>query len=148
MSAAFCLDSLGQEIDDNNTTAYNLYQMTYDQIAKFDCGSKFHFRFPGQEKVKVVKPLLSKVIDTVEHYIADNQLPKVKYNIEIKSNPERDAVYHPEPEQFVDLVLKVITGKGINPRVTIQSFDFRSLKETRKQAPDLNLAQLIGMIYL
>ena len=144
MSAEICLDSLGREIGKEKAEEYNIYQMTYEQIRLFDCGSRVHSRFPEQQNIKTRKPLLAEVIDSVEQYVAANQLKKVFYNIEIKSNPGRDGIYHPQPEKFAQLVLALITDKEIKTRTNIQSFDVRSLQEARKQAPDITLALLIG----
>ena len=144
MSAEICLDSLGNEIANENALQHNIYHMTYEQIRSYDCGSKLHPRFPEQQKIKTSKPLLSEVIDTVEQYISANQLGEINYNIEIKSNPDKDGTYHPVPEKFAQLVLALITDKEIKPRTTIQSFDVRSLQEARKQAPEITLALLVA----
>lgn len=144
MSAKICLDSLGNEIASENAWQHNIYRMTYEQIRSYDCGSKVHPSFPEQQKIKTNKPLLSEVIDTVEQYILTNKLDEINYNIEIKSNPDKDGIYHPEPEKFAQLVLALITDKDIKPRTNIQSFDVRSLQEARKQAPEITLALLVG----
>src|SRR5580765_1503590 len=60
----------------------NIYQMSYDEVLKYDVGMKPHPRFPQQQKMKVVKPLLSDLIDSVEAYLVKKNLPKVRYNIE------------------------------------------------------------------
>ena len=42
-----CLDPNGNEIGAEDD--YNIYRMTYSEIKKFDCGSKFHPGYPTQE---------------------------------------------------------------------------------------------------
>ena len=42
--------------------------MNYDEVKKFDVGLKPNTRFPQQQKLKVAKPLLSEMIDSVKAY--------------------------------------------------------------------------------
>jgi glycerophosphoryl diester phosphodiesterase len=129
LSHEICLDKNGNEITEVNEKSFNLYQMSYDDIRQCDCGSKIHPRFLGQTKIKTYKPLLSEVIDSVENYIKRKYPDKsIFYNIETKSAIEGDAVFHPKPKEFVDLLLKVIQDKNIGNGVFIQSFDVRTLQ--------------------
>jgi len=143
LSSEICLDSAGKEIGMLDQKSYNFYQMDYEEIATFDCGSKEHPRFPGQKKMRVAKPLLSEVILAVEEYIVTNGIPLVKYNIEIKSDEDGDGVFHPEPGEFVELVVAEVKAGGIVDRTNLQSFDIRPLQETRKRYPEIPLALLI-----
>ena len=107
---------------------YNIYKMTYAETQTFDVGLKPHSLFPRQQKLAATKPLLSRMIDSVEAHVKEKHLPAVMYNIETKSKPETDGIYHPEPETFVRLLMEVITQKGVADRVIIQSFDVRTLQ--------------------
>jgi len=111
---------------------YKIYAMNYDEIKKFDCGLRGNNRFPDQIKQAAYKPLLSEVIDAVEKYIKDNNLPPVNYNIQIVSSKKGDEVMHPEPPQFSKLVYDVVKGKGILARTLFSSFDMRVLQELHK----------------
>ncbi len=144
MSHEICLDNLGQEIPDSLAKSMNIYQMTAKEAQKYDCGTKYVERFPQQQKMKVNKPLLSSVIEAVEAYAKGKNLPPMSYNIETKSLPEGDEVYHPKPEEFVRLLLEVINEKGIADRVIIQSFDPRTLEETKQQQPKMTTALLVA----
>jgi glycerophosphoryl diester phosphodiesterase len=121
----------------------NIYKMDYDEVKKYDVGMKRHPRFPGQEKIKAVKPLLSELIDNTEAYSVTKKLKPVRYNIEIKSDPATDDTYHPKPEVFVDLLIKTIEAKSIHERVTIQSFDIRPLQYLHERYPAYTVALLI-----
>src|ERR1043165_717090 len=44
---------------------YNLFRMDYDSIKKYDVGMKPNPRFPQQQKMKAIKPLLSDLLDSV-----------------------------------------------------------------------------------
>lgn len=122
---------------------YNIYWMTYAETQAFDVGMKPHPRFPRQQKMKVTKPLLSAVIDTVTREMMTRRRPPVQYNIETKTNPEGDGVFHPKPEEFVDLLMGVILEKGIQDFVTIQSFDFRTLQYLHRKYPAIRTAMLV-----
>jgi glycerophosphoryl diester phosphodiesterase len=121
----------------------NIYQMSYDEVLKYDVGMKPHPRFPQQQKMKVVKPLLSDLIDSVEAYLVKKNLPKVRYNIETKSLPAGDNKFHPVPSEFAELLMAVINEKKIEDRVIIQSFDFRSLKYIHEKYPSIKTSMLI-----
>ena len=77
--------------------------------------------------MKVVKPLLGDLIDSVKEYMKTSRRPFPNYNIETKSNPELDKVFQPKPGEFVELLMGVIKKKELKDYVTIQSFDFRTL---------------------
>src|SRR5258705_13438266 len=92
---------------------FNIYWMTYEEVKTFDVGMKPHPRFPRQQKMKVVKPLLSDLIDSVNQHVAGSQRPLPFYNIETKSIPEFDGVFHPKPDEFVELLMAVIREKKL-----------------------------------
>ncbi|WP_223270866.1 glycerophosphodiester phosphodiesterase [Subsaximicrobium wynnwilliamsii] len=133
------LDLSGKPITEANELSYNLYQMPYDSIKKYDCGSKPHPRFPNQIKQKVYKPLLTEVIALAETQSGH----KIQYNIEIKSSPKTDGVFTPSVEAYVALVLKIITAEGILERTTLQSFDVRALELFHATAPSVKSALLV-----
>ena len=133
----------GAFINEAEEKGYNIYQMTFEQTQQYDVGLKTHPRFPLQQKLVVHKPRLADVIDSAEHYINEKQLPSVFYNIETKTQPATDNKYHPSPEQFIDLLAKIIVQKGIADRVIIQSFDFRTLQILHKKYPLVKTSMLI-----
>jgi glycerophosphoryl diester phosphodiesterase len=122
---------------------YNIYKMNYAEVQKWDVGSRPNPRFLRQEKMRVFKPLLADVIDSVESYIRLNHLPPVQYNIETKCQPSTDNLYHPEPAKFVNLLMQVIMDKKISDKVILQSFDIRTLKIMHTAYPNLRTALLI-----
>ena len=77
-------------------------------------------------------PTLQALFDRVKSLGADH----VRFNIETKLNP-----YEPDetvrPEVMTRAVLKVIQDAGMSSRVTIQSFDWRSLKLAQQLAPGI-----------
>ncbi|MEL7064689.1 MAG: glycerophosphodiester phosphodiesterase family protein, partial [Bacteroidota bacterium] len=66
------------------------------------------------------------------------------YNIETKTDPRGDNMFHPAPEPFVDALVSIIEEKGIAARAVIQSFDLRTLQVAHTKYPDIKLALLVG----
>lgn len=137
------LTPAGKEIPFKEEKKYNMYKMDYEQIRKFDVGSKVHSRFPGQQKFKAHKPLLTEVIDSVEAYVKAHKLRKPDYGIEIKTIRKGDLEFHPEPGEFAQLVLDVIEAKKISKRTIIQAFDIRSLQYVHEKYPSIRTSLMI-----
>lgn len=141
INSVICSDSSGNPIPDGK--GLNMFEMSYDQISKYDCGSQPHPDFPLQAKLMTVKPLLSEVVTKIEASVASLELEPIKYNIEIKSTLEGDNIYHPEPAAFCQLVYDQIIESGIKERTIIQSFDVRSLQAMKKIDSSVPVALLI-----
>lgn len=133
----------GTEIPAADNQKYVLYELDYAEIRKFDAGSKHFAKFPQQEKFKTYKPLLSEMIDSVQAYLQEHQLPQVYYNIETKSKPSGDGKLHPAPAAFVDRLMAVIEEKGIAEWVIIQSFDVRTLQVLHEKYPHIKTSLLV-----
>lgn len=142
ISETICEGPKGKSLEGASKT-HNIYQMTYDQIKTYDCGTLLNPRFPEQEKMSVPKPLLSEVFKAVEQYIKNNNGYEVDYNIELKCSPEGDGKYHPTPEVFSDLVHELIGQYIPYERLVIQSFDFRVLQYWHQKYPEVRLAALV-----
>ena len=138
-----CLDSAGDSITEESERLHNIYELTYEEVLKYDCGSIGNPRFVKQEKMVVYKPLLKEVIETAEAYAKELGRPAPLYNIELKSSPENDSVFHPVPNEFSDIVYGVIDSLIPWERVVIQCFDFRVLQYFYRKYPDVQLAALV-----
>jgi glycerophosphoryl diester phosphodiesterase len=133
----------GGFIDEIKERSFNTYEMNYADIVRFDVGMKPHPRFPDQQKMKAVKPLLSDVFKAVKEYMMTAKRPAPFYNIETKSLPETDNKYHPAPAEFIELLMKEIKDNGMEDFVIIQSFDFRTLKYLHQHYPKIKTAMLV-----
>ncbi len=133
----------GGFIDEKNERSFNMYKMNYADIAKYDVGMKPHPRFPDQQKMKVVKPLLSDVFKAVKEFMMTARRPFPLYNIETKTLPAGDGIYHPKPAEFIELLMAVIKENQMEDFVIIQSFDFRTLKYLHKHYPNIKTAMLV-----
>jgi glycerophosphoryl diester phosphodiesterase len=133
----------GSYIGEREERKFNIYWMSYEDVKTFDVGMKPHPRFPQQQKMKAVKPLLKDIIDSVQEYMKTSKRPFPYFNIETKCLPMGDKVFHPEPAEFVELLMAVIKEKGIEDHVTIQSFDFRTLQYLHEKYPTMQTSMLI-----
>ncbi len=122
---------------------YNIFKMTFAETQQYDVGIKPHPRFPQQQKIAVTKPSLAALFDSVRNYMMTRRRPLPYFNIETKTQPATDNIYHPAPEAFVDMLMKVIDGKQVRDFVTIQSFDIRTLQYLHKKYPAVSTALLI-----
>jgi len=133
----------GEYVSESNERELNIYEMVYSKVKKYDVGQKAHPRFLQQQKIKANKPLLTEVIDSVEMHVKTKNKQPLFYNIETKIQPQTDNVYHPEPQEFVDLIMAVILEKKIQNRVIVQSFDSRSLQYLHQKYPSIKTALLV-----
>lgn len=142
-SHEIALDPDGNAISLEDERNHSIYGMTYEETKSYDVGMKTHPRFPEQEKIKVTKPLLSEVIAFAEAHAKKTSRALPYYNIETKSQPRGDGLFHPEPEEFVDLLMAAIKDAGVAERAFIQSFDVRTLQVAKTKYPEMKLVLLL-----
>ncbi len=133
----------GGFIEEKDEKNYNIFKMTFAETQQYDVGLKPHPRFPQQQKIAVHKPSLAAMFDSVKTYMMTRRRPFPYFNIETKTQPATDNIYHPAPEAFVDMLMKVIDEKQFRDFVTIQSFDIRTLQYLHKKYPTVSTALLI-----
>ncbi|MCX6205642.1 MAG: glycerophosphodiester phosphodiesterase family protein [Bacteroidetes bacterium] len=133
----------GSFIEESVEKNFNMYQMNFTEIQKYDVGLKPHPRFPNQLKLATHKPLLANLFDTVQSYCLQKHLAIPQFNIETKTNSKTDGLYHPGPNEFVDLLVAVIQSKKMEDKVIIQSFDIRTLQYLHLKYPNFKTALLI-----
>lgn len=133
----------GSYITEEEEKTFNIYNLTYEETKSYDVGLKPHPRFPQQKKMAVTKPLLSQVFDSVKNWMMMARRPFPYFNIETKTMPSTDNIYHSAPAAFVELLMKVIKEKQMEDFVIIQSFDFRTLQYLHQKYPAIKTAMLI-----
>lgn len=133
----------GDFIEEKDERSLNMYNMNYTDIITYDVGMKPHPRFPDQQKMKAVKPLLADVFKAVKEYMMTARRPYPFFNIETKSLRVTENIYHPAPAAFVELLMKEIKDNQVEEQVIIQSFDMRTLQYLHKHYPSIKTALLI-----
>jgi len=140
MNPTICVtDSI---INDSIGRSMNLYQMTLEEIQKYDCGMAQHPDFPEQKSGSSFKPSLKQVLE----FTADDW---PGFTIETKTSPKGDGLYHPGPVKFAEILaaeLKEMDAAypevDLMRKVTIQSFDVRTLRAFRKMHLGVKLSLL------
>ena len=146
MNPEICLSPFKKNI--KSQREINIYQLTYAEIEKYECGTKKYPRFPKQQKVAVQKPLLEKLITEIEIDIKKLTHP-INYNIEIKSTVEDEkSGFQPDFKTFTDLVVKKLNTLLPLERYTLQSFDIRVLKYLNQKYPKVRVAALLDGAYV
>jgi glycerophosphoryl diester phosphodiesterase len=143
MAAAKCRLPNGERIPEGEEHLHNLYEMTYDEIEAYDCGSLRLDDFPEQTPTAASKPRLRDVIRTAEAYVEAHDRPPVFYNIEVKSREEWEGTFQPEPVSFARSVLDAVAEEGVAPRTTLQSFDPRVLEAVHESSRPVRVALLV-----
>ena len=143
-SSVISLDPDGNAIPAEKQKEHNIFKMEYSEIKKYDVGTLGNKDFPQQQKIKVHKPLLSEVFLDIQKYVKDNNLPRPRFNIEIKSTPEGDNIFEPIPAVFAKMVYDEILKYKMEKYVIVQSFDVRPLQVLNKMPKKLPLALLVG----
>ena len=120
--------------------APTIHELTFEQLQKYDVGrirpgSEYAKRFPLQQPIDGTRiPRLSELFSITRQ-------TKVRFNIETKLLPT-----HPEetlgPEAFARALIAEVKKAGMEKRVTIQSFDFRTLKIVEREAPEIETVYL------
>ena len=134
----------GEQVSEEEEKEHNLYLLEYEEIKKYDVGSLSDEKYPEKENIKTYKPLLSEVIQKARHYSFATKSPLPDFNIEIKRVAEEDNLFHPEAEEFVDLVLREVRDGDIMNNTIIQSFDPESLRIVKQKEGRLRTALLIA----
>jgi glycerophosphoryl diester phosphodiesterase len=133
----------GKPISFKDEKKYNMFKMDYEEIRKFDVGSKLHPRFPGQMKFKAYKPLLEEVIDSVEAYVKRNRLAKPLYNIETALIRKGDGEFQPDASVFIERIMEIVKKKKLTKRVIIQSLDLRTLQYLKEHYPNIKTSLMV-----
>lgn len=133
----------GALVTETEEKSLNVFEMTYAEVKRFDVGLRPHPRFPQQQKIAAYKPLLRDLFDSVAIYLQSHKRPQPYFNIETKCLPVTDGIFHPKPEEFVELLMAVIREKKMEQWVIIQSFDFRTLQYLHQHDPNIKTAMLI-----
>jgi len=143
MSAKICLHPDGRNIDKSEEKSLKIFTMSDEEVRSYDCGSHGHTGFPDQQTMKVSKPSLDEVLEAVRLRTAETQRTPVHFNVEIKSSPEGDDVFHPRVDQFARALYDVLNQHEVLERSSIQSFDPRALEAAHNIDPGISIVLLV-----
>ena len=116
--------------------------LTLAELRRYDIGrlnpaSHYARQFPEQQAADGEHfPQLAQLFD-----LAKASGKPVRFNIETKITPTSGADT-PDPATFVRLVIAAVRAANVSDRVTVQSFDWRTLVEVKRVAPAIETACL------
>ena len=118
-----------------------IFSMTLAELQRYDVGrlapdTKYAQTYPLQQACDGERiPTLAALFERVAAVGAT----QVRFNTETKLDPnEPDST--PDPAAFAQAVLNVVREHRLESRVTLQSFDWRSLLEVQRTAPAIATA--------
>jgi len=112
--------------------------LTLAEVRRYDVGrlkpgTDYAKSFPEQRPVDGARiPVLAELFDLVKRVGAEH----VRFNIETKITPTSGGET-PDPETFAAAVAKAVRDAGLTKRVSVQSFDWRTLVALRRIAPEI-----------
>lgn len=112
-----------------------IHELTLAEVREWDCGAVKNPHFPDQ------KPLPGTRMPTLDEVFSLGSKSNVHFNIETKIFRDKPQ-YTPPPREFVELVLDQIRKHHLEKRVILQSFDYRTLSEMKRLAPEIRLSAL------
>jgi glycerophosphoryl diester phosphodiesterase len=117
--------------------------LSLEQLNAYDVGrlhpdSEYARGFPEQRAVDGERiPALAQVL-----VLASQPANKrVRLSLETKLSPLEPNLA-PSPEEFANILIEQLRGAGAADRVTVQSFDWRTLQHVQKLAPDMKTSYL------
>ncbi|QQS14269.1 MAG: glycerophosphodiester phosphodiesterase [Rhodospirillales bacterium] len=118
--------------------------LTLAQVKSYDVGrlnpeGRYARQWPEQKAVDGERiPALSELVALTR----SAGKPAMRFNIETKLTPDMPAGVAPDPATFARMTIAAFRREGIAGRAVVQSFDWRTLLETKKQAPDIETSCL------
>jgi glycerophosphoryl diester phosphodiesterase len=112
--------------------------LTLAEVKRYDVGSlkpgtAYAATFPEQRGIDGARiPALAELFDLVQR----RGVAHVRFNIETKLTPTSGADT-PDPEAFAAAFATAVRGAGLAARVSVQSFDWRTLTVMRRIAPEI-----------
>ena len=115
-----------------------IHALTYEELARYDVGrlkpgTNYAKNYPGQRSVDGTRiPRLADLFALVKKSGND----RVGFNIETKITPGAPDETLP-PEAFARALIAAIREAGMESRVVIQSFDWRTLAVVQREEPSI-----------
>lgn len=143
MSHHICSHPDGKPVTEAEEEALLIFQMPYDSVRQFDCGSRGNPRFPEQQAQAASKPLFSEVVAASDAYAREHSRPLPRYNVEIKIERQYEGSKTPAALTFAKLVEEELKALDIADRSCVQSFDPRPLQHLHRMDSSITTALLI-----
>ncbi len=143
LHAALTRGTDGRWLSEDGATIFSLES---DELARYDIGRlnpahKYAAQWTEQKAHDGERiPTLQQLFDLARHARSPGGRP-VRFNIETKITPTSGDTT-PDAERYARVVVDAVRAARMSERVTVQSFDWRTLREVKKFAPELPTACL------
>lgn len=123
-----------------------IFSLSANDLAQYDIGRlnpahKYAAQWTEQKAFDGERiPTLQQLFDLARDARSPGGKP-VRFNIETKITPTSGDTT-PDPERYARAVVDAVRAAKMSERVTVQSFDWRTLREVKKLAPELVTACL------
>ncbi len=143
LHAALTRSSDGRWLTEDGATIFSL---DASDLAQYDIGRlnpahKYAAQWTDQKASDGERiPTLQQLFDLAREARSPSGRP-VRFNIETKITPTSGSAA-PDPEPYARAVVDAVRAAKVGERVTVQSFDWRTLREVKKLAPEMSTACL------
>ena len=130
-------DASGRWVNDGiPLNSLTLAEVKALDVGRLRPGSAYAQRFPDQRAIDGTRmPTLREVLD------AHKDRSDIRFNIETKIEPDHPE-RSPTPAEFARALVEELRAAGVERRSTIQSFDWRTLQESQRIAPEIETVAL------
>lgn len=141
LNPALTRDARGEWIGEPGAAlnALTLAELQRHDVGRLKPGTRYAQQWPQQQPADgETVPTLDALFELVR---ATDPAGRVRFNIETKLTPNTPELT-PDPEAFAKLVVDALRRHGMAARVTVQSFDWRTVRAVQRQAPEVQTALL------
>lgn len=115
-----------------------IYSLTFNELQQYDVGrlkpnTNYAKLFPEQRPVDGTR--IPRLVDLFS-LVKKSHNEQVRFSIEIKVSPLKPSETL-DPETYVKRVIELVRKEGMGARVSILSFDWRTLQAVQKIAPEI-----------
>jgi len=116
----------------------SLAELQRHDVGRLQPGTDYARGLPEQQPADgQTVPTLGAVFDLVASLGQD----RLRFNIETKLSPDEPTLA-PDPETSAHLLVEAVQARGLATRVTVQSFDWRTLRTVQRIAPQIRTVAL------
>lgn len=140
LNPAFTRDAQGAWIDEPGAAlvSLSLQEIRRHDVGRLRPGTRYAAQWPQQAPADGERiPTLDELFERVREWGAS----AVRFNIETKLTPTAPELA-PPAEVFARAVVETVRRHGLAARTTVQSFDWRTLREVQRLAPEIETVAL------
>ena len=119
-----------------------LAELQRHDVGRLRPGTRYAQTFPDQQPVDGERV---PTLDALFEMVRATGHAQVRFNVETKISPLTPELA-PAPEDFARRLLDVVQRHRMDERVTVQSFDWRTLRAVQRLAPALPIAALTARL--